>query len=100
MKREFTDEERAEIELALEEARVAQHEFWDALGRLEGLLTPEDAEFGVELNLDDQDLDNFDVDDVIRIAQREPDPEDCTCADRSWYGPEHDTACPLEGPRE
>lgn len=29
------------------------------------------------------------------------DPEDCTCDDRSWYGPYHDSACPLAGwPRE
>lgn len=23
----------------------------------------------------------------------------CTCSDRSWYGPEHDTACEMSGPR-
>lgn len=27
----------------------------------------------------------------------EPDEDDCDCADRSWYGPQHDTACPLYG---
>jgi hypothetical protein len=26
-------------------------------------------------------------------------PEACDCADRSWYGEEHDSACPCEGPR-
>lgn len=27
--------------------------------------------------------------------------EECTCAERSWYGPEHDSACPFAGqPRE
>jgi hypothetical protein len=27
--------------------------------------------------------------------------EDCTCAERSWYGPEHDSACAFAGqPRE
>lgn len=25
------------------------------------------------------------------------DEEDCDCADRSWYGPQHDSACPLAG---
>jgi hypothetical protein len=25
--------------------------------------------------------------------------ESCDCAERSWYGPEHDSACPLTGVR-
>jgi len=30
----------------------------------------------------------------------EIDEEDCTCLDRSWYGPEHDSACSAKGPRK
>ena len=31
----------------------------------------------------------------------EDEPEECDCADRSWYGEHHDSACPLAGtPRD
>lgn len=36
------------------------------------------------------------LDDEITV----PSEEDCDCADRSWYGPEHDSACPCSGPRD
>lgn len=32
-----------------------------------------------------------------RALDEDTDPDDCTCADRSWYGPEHDSACPHAG---
>lgn len=35
----------------------------------------------------------------IREYSPKSDARDCTCADRSWYGAEHDSACPLEGVR-
>ena len=37
--------------------------------------------------------------DALAAELQEEDQEDCDCADRSWYGSEHDTVCPLTGPR-
>lgn len=31
------------------------------------------------------------------FAGADPIEEDCDCADRSWYGTFHDSACPLAG---
>jgi hypothetical protein len=46
----------------------------------------------------DRDLDNYITghygEDQFRGDVTE---EDCDCADRSWYGEEHDSACPLAG---
>lgn len=34
---------------------------------------------------------------TIGLAVEEPSEEDCDCNDRSWYGENHDSACPLAG---
>ena len=37
------------------------------------------------------------------VEAPEPEEQDetlCSCANRSWYGDEHDSACELEGPRD
>jgi hypothetical protein len=39
------------------------------------------------------------VDDVRVDGYPDTDTRRCTCDERSWYGEEHDTACPLEGKR-
>lgn len=36
---------------------------------------------------------------TLKYVETDDDNDVCTCYTRSWYGPEHDTACPLEGLR-
>jgi hypothetical protein len=51
----------------------------------------------------DRDLDNYITghygEDQFRGEEEceEFTEEDCDCSDRSWYGEEHDSACPLAG---
>jgi hypothetical protein len=81
---------------ALYRAAQAQSAFWEALSELEG-------ELGFDVD-DARDLEGLTVED-LKAEQDEDedededddDEDDCTCADRSWYGPEHDSACPLAG---
>ena len=40
---------------------------------------------------------NTGVDKLAGELESEPTEDDCDCADRSWYGDVHDSACPLAG---
>lgn len=89
------DYNRAELERLLTVAQEKQTEYWDALKDLE-------SELGSEF--DGDDISTWSVDSLIALAENEDeeseDDTDCTCADRSWYGPRHDSACALTGRRE
>jgi hypothetical protein len=65
---------------------------------------PGDALVGVDeggLTLVVEDSDAYlEVGGMSEGEDTQPDPDDCTCDDRSWHGEEHDSACPLEGKRE
>lgn len=81
----YTAEELAQIGEALEDVKAAQTMFWDALHNLEALVTPEGAEFGVELNIDNTDLEGWTVDDVLAMAagDEEEEEEDSDAGDQS-----------------
>lgn len=66
-----TPEELAEIKAALELAQATQGAFWDALRELEEALGDD-----VELNLDNNDLENYDVDDILALADKDEEEED------------------------
>jgi hypothetical protein len=56
--------DRRELEIALETARLAQSEFWDALAQLECLL-------GAEVSLDNADLEETTLEDLVDSACEE-----------------------------
>lgn len=35
----------------------------------------------------------------VDLEEDEDEEPECTCAERSWYGPEHDSECECEGAR-
>jgi hypothetical protein len=84
-------------------ARKAQKKFWDALADLENDLAElisetEETSVGVDrVNVDStQNLDAVSIEDLLASSI---DSGECTCAERSWYGEEHDTECELTGTR-
>lgn len=92
----------AEIQLAIDDAAEAQTRFWDALRELESLTH---REFDASSDMGGMSVDNFftSVPDFKAqydklIAARELGLP-CTCAERSWYGEEHDSACERTGKR-
>ncbi len=89
MAKEITQEMRD----ALTAAQEAQTAFWDAMNTLE-------SETGIA-DIDGQrELSQMSVEDLFDDEEEEQDDDECTCDDRSWYGPDHDSACPLEGQRK
>ncbi len=82
---------------ALELVASTQTAFWGALSDLERVTEIDDID-------SNRDFEGMSVEDLFvgEGADEDGDEEnedDCTCDDRSWYGPEHDSTCPLEGPR-
>jgi len=76
----------------LAKAQRLQTEFWEALRDLEG-------ELGFDVD-DNRDLEGLTIEDLQAEHEDEDDDDeddDCTCDERSWHGPEHDSACPLAG---
>ena len=64
----YTKEELDYIAAALELAQTTQGAFWDALRELEEALGDD-----VELDLDDNDLENYEVDGLLALVDKEPE---------------------------
>lgn len=63
MPKDFTPDERAKIQVALETLQRTQEEFWDALHEMERLL-------GADLeDWDNRDFSSYNVDNLIEAAE-------------------------------
>lgn len=69
-KADYTAEELQEIEAALATAQEAQTAFWTALSDLET------AVGNHELNLDNTDLEGYDVDSILELVEDDEEDED------------------------
>ena len=101
-----TAAKRLKLEVAFDSVQMHQEAFWDAIGTLEEALAAYTEKDFVELD-DNRDYNDLDLDTLLQEIEtedeedEEDEEEECDCLDRSWYGPKHDTACPLaERPRK
>lgn len=86
--------ELEDLQEAFDEAQDAQSVYWAALGQLERLLseaTGREVEIDSGLDLGDTTVEELMGEEVGK------DVRECTCAERSWYGTVHDSACDFAG---
>jgi hypothetical protein len=94
--------EKLEILPLLQRAVQAKIDEWDSTRQIEGIVDAEldsmsdgvehlavGYDTGAEVTLEDVQVY---IDTCVEMDNAE-----CDCADRSWYGKEHDSACPLAG---